>query len=85
MVQLEDAVESQNLPVLYDTLAVAESLQSLPMDVNLWQAQNIWNDMLRRNDSRLWSREWREAFLKLGTTMNINVDELVTEESVRAF
>ncbi|HEY5381774.1 MAG TPA: DUF3536 domain-containing protein [Acidobacteriaceae bacterium] len=85
MVQLEDAVESQNLSVLYETLAVAESLQSLPMDVNLWQAQNIWNDMLRRSDSRLSSREWREGFLKLGTIMNINVDELVTEESVRAF
>jgi alpha-amylase/alpha-mannosidase (GH57 family) len=85
MTQLEDAVESQNLPVLHETLTIAESLQSLPMDVNLWQAQNIWNDMLRRSDSRLWSREWREAFLKLGTIMNINVDELVTEESVRAF
>jgi alpha-amylase/alpha-mannosidase (GH57 family) len=85
MVRLEDAGESQSLPVLYETAAIAESIQSLPMDVNIWQAQNIWNDMLRRSDSQLWSREWREAFLKLGTTMNIAVEELVTEESVRAF
>ena len=55
------------------------------MDINIWQAQNIWNDMLRRSDSQFWSREWRDAFLKLGTSMNIAVEELVTEESVRAF
>jgi hypothetical protein len=41
--------------------------------------------MLRRSDSQYWSREWREGFMKLGTTMNIAVEELVTEESVRAF
>ena len=85
MVRLEDNAESQNLTVLHETLALAESVQSLPMDINIWQAQNIWNDMLRRSDSQFWSREWREAFLKLGTTMNIAVEELVTEASVRAF
>ncbi|HEV2576018.1 MAG TPA: DUF3536 domain-containing protein [Acidobacteriaceae bacterium] len=85
MVRLEDSAEVQNLAVLQETLAVAESLRSLPMDVNLWQAQNIWNDMLRRSNSQYWSREWRENFMKLGTSMNIAVEELVTEESVRAF
>ncbi len=85
MVRLEVNADSQNLAVLYETLAIAESLQSLTLDVNLWQAQNIWNDMLRRSDSQFWSREWREVFLKLGTTMNIAVEELVTEETVRAF
>jgi len=85
MVRLEDNAEGQNLAVLHETLAIAESVQSLPMDVNIWQAQNIWNDMLRRGDSQYWAREWRDAFLKLGTSMNIAVEELVTEESVRAF
>jgi hypothetical protein len=85
MVRLEDNAESQNLTVLHETLAIAESLQSLPMDITIWQAQNIWNDMLRRSESQYWSREWRDGFLKLGTSMNIAVQELVTEESVRAF
>ena len=85
MVRLEENAETQNLTVLHETLAVAESLRSLPMDVNLWQAQNIWNDMLRRSNSEFWSREWREGFMKLGTSMNIAVEELVTEASVRAF
>jgi alpha-amylase/alpha-mannosidase (GH57 family) len=85
MVRLEDNAESQNLTVLHETLALAESIQSLPMDINIWQAQNIWNDMLRSSRSQDWSREWREGFLKLGTTMNIAVQQLVTEASVRAF
>jgi hypothetical protein len=85
MIHLEETVETQNLTVLHETLTLAESIESLPMDINIWQAQNIWNDMLRRSDSQGWSREWRELFLKLGTTMNIAVEELVTEDSVRAF
>jgi hypothetical protein len=85
MVRLEDNVESQNLTVLHETLAIADSVKSLPMDINIWQAQNIWNDMLRRSNSQDWSREWRDTFLKLGTSMNIAVEELVTEASVRAF
>jgi hypothetical protein len=85
MVRLEDQAENQNLTVLHETLAIAESLRALPMDVNIWQAQNIWNDMVRRSNSQYWSREWRDTFLKLGTSMNIAVEELVTEETVRAF
>ena len=85
MVRLEENVEMQNIAILHETLTLAESIQSLPMDINIWQAQNIWNDMLRRSDSQYWSREWREVFLKLGAAMNIAVEELITEESVRAF
>ena len=79
MVRLEGALETHNLAVLNETLAIAESLRSLPMEVNLWQAQNIWNDLLRRGDSRYWSREWREGFRRLGKSLNISVSELVTE------
>ncbi len=85
MVRLEAAVEAQTLPVLNETLAIAESLQTLPMDVNPWQAQNIWNDMLRKRDNRAWSREWREGFRKLGLALEIAVDDLIVEEAVPAF
>jgi alpha-amylase/alpha-mannosidase (GH57 family) len=90
MVRLEGAVEQQsasqqNLAVLHETLAIAESVRTLPMDVNLWQAQNIWNDLLRRSDSSYWSREWREGFRRIGLALNIAVDDLVVEKSVRAF
>jgi hypothetical protein len=85
MVRLESAVEQQNISVLHETLAIAESVRTLPMDVNLWQAQNIWNDLLQRSDSNYWSREWREGFRRIGVALNISVGELVVERGVRAF
>jgi alpha-amylase/alpha-mannosidase (GH57 family) len=86
MVRLEAAAEQQapqNLSILNETLAIAESLRTLPMEVNLWQAQNIWNDLLRRSDATYWSREWREGFRKVGLALKISVDDLVVDLSVR--
>ncbi|MBW4037463.1 MAG: DUF3536 domain-containing protein [Acidobacteria bacterium] len=88
MVQLEAAAElqtPQSMNTLYETLAIADSLRTLPMEVNLWQAQNIWNDLLRRSDATYWSREWRDGFRKIGLALNIAVDELVIDYGVRAF
>ena len=86
MVRLESAAAvTQSLVVLGDTLAIAENLATLPMEVNLWQAQNIWNDLLRRSDNVYWSPAWREGFRNLGRALNIDVDALVVEEGVRAF
>ncbi len=88
MVRLESAAElqsPQNLSILNETLAIAESLRTLPMEINLWQAQNIWNDLLRRADSTYWSREWRDGFRKVGLALNISVDELVIDHAVRTF
>jgi alpha-amylase/alpha-mannosidase (GH57 family) len=93
MVRLEAAFEThgssqqgqQTLATLNETLAIADCLQTLPMEINLWQAQNIWNDLLRRSDSTYWSREWREGFRKVGLALNISVDELVIDSGVRAF
>jgi alpha-amylase/alpha-mannosidase (GH57 family) len=86
MVRLEAAAEHQHsLSTLNETLAIAETLRTLPMEINLWQAQNIWNDLLRRSDATYWSREWREGFRKVGLALNICVDDLVVDLSVRAF
>jgi alpha-amylase/alpha-mannosidase (GH57 family) len=100
MVRLESAAETHStssnnggpqsaahvhLAVLNETLAIAEGLRTLPFEVNLWQAQNIWNDMLQRSDRAYWSREWREGFRKIGLALNICVDDLVIEQGVRAF
>ena len=89
LVRLEAAAQAQpsqqSLNILNETLTIAEGLRLLPMDVNLWQAQNIWNDLLRRSDSSYWSREWREGFRKIGLALNISVDDLVVDKAVRAF
>jgi Domain of unknown function (DUF3536). len=87
MVQLEASVAGDNHPrtALSNTLILAETLCKLPFEVNLWQAQNIWNDLLRRSDKTYWTAEFLEGFRRLGETMNIRVDQLVTEEGVIAF
>jgi alpha-amylase/alpha-mannosidase (GH57 family) len=107
MVRLEDAmspsrnsaqqtlalqhITQANITVLNETVAIAESLRTLPFEINLWQAQNIWNDLLRRSgisdssDNSQWPPAWREGFRKLGQVLNIAVDDLVVEEGVPAF
>jgi len=87
MVQLEAAIESDRAMkgALQTALLIASTLRSLPFDVNLWQSQNIWNDISRRSDSQYWSEEIKLPFKKLGQALYISVDELVTEEGVPAF
>jgi alpha-amylase/alpha-mannosidase (GH57 family) len=70
---------------LATALIITETIHKMPFEVNLWQAQNIWNDLLRRSDTHYWTAEWKEDFKKLGRAMNISVDELVIEEGVSAF
>ncbi|MDQ2833904.1 MAG: DUF3536 domain-containing protein [Acidobacteriota bacterium] len=70
---------------LNQALIVAATVHKLPFEVNLWQAQNIWNDLLRRSDLNYWTPDWKEDFKRLGRTMNIAVDQLVIEEGVSAF
>ena len=47
MVLLEAAATSDRamITALRTALAVATGLRAMPFDVNLWQAQNIWNDL----------------------------------------
>ena len=83
MIALEAAAKAQKMNVMAETLAIAESLRTLPAPSNLWQAQNIWNDLLRRPESRSWRREWREGYRQLGAALKISVDELAREDGVR--
>ncbi len=87
MVQLETALSTHigQKAALIRTLNLVNSIRSMPLEVNLWQSQNIWNDMLRRPDAVHWSKEWKEGFRKLGESLNIAVDQLVVEEGVPTF
>ena len=89
MVKLE-ADHAENAPddavsTLHAALDLARCIGTMPFEVTIWQAQNIWNDLLQRSDSAYWSPEWKSAFRDLGNAMNIAVDELVVEEGVAAF
>ncbi|HTH53151.1 MAG TPA: DUF3536 domain-containing protein [Edaphobacter sp.] len=86
MVQLEAAAAGEEPSrALTDALIMAETLCKLPFEINFWQAQNIWNDLLRRSDKNYWTEDWRDDFRRLGEAMNIRVDQLITEEGVSAF
>ncbi len=86
MVRLE-AIDAHTADpgALDDALTIANTIRKMPFEVNIWQAQNIWNDLLRRSDSEGWSTGWREGFKQLGDAMHISVNELVVEEGVSAF
>jgi alpha-amylase/alpha-mannosidase (GH57 family) len=87
MVSLEAAAAGDTAAsgALATALVVAETIHKMPFEVNIWQAQNIWNDLLRRSDTNYWTDEWKEDFKKLGEIMNIKVDQLVIEEGVSVF
>ena len=87
MVRLEAAASGDPTAsgALSNAVLIAETLRKLPFEVNIWQAQNIWNDLLRRSGKSYWTPDWTEGFKKLGEAMNIKVDQLVVEEGVSAF
>jgi hypothetical protein len=87
MVRLEAAASGDPTAsgALSNAVLIAETLRKLPFEVNIWQAQNIWNDLLRRSGKNYWTQDWTEGFKKLGEAMNIKVDQLVVEEGVSAF
>ena len=87
MIRLEAAVSGDTTvsDPLNDAVLIASTLSKLPFEVNFWQAQNIWNDLLRRSDAGYWTVEWKEGFKKLGEAMNIKVDQLVIEQGVTIF
>ncbi len=87
MVRLEASAPGD--PAAPEALATAlminGAIHAMPFEVNIWQAQNIWNDLLRKSDRNDWPGRWSEDFKKLGEAMNISVDELVIEVGVSAF
>jgi alpha-amylase/alpha-mannosidase (GH57 family) len=87
LVKLESAVDAGRPPEtpLNEALNIAQTLRGLPFEPNLWQAQNIWNDLFRRDGKEYWSSEWLDGFHRLGEALNICVTQLVTEEGVPTF
>jgi hypothetical protein len=87
MVQLEAAATSERAMAgaLRTALSIAEGLRKLPFEVNLWQTQNIWNDLFRRSDKDYWSAEWKAAFKKLGEALYLSVDDLILDEAAATY
>jgi alpha-amylase/alpha-mannosidase (GH57 family) len=88
MVDLQEEVveASEQTSTLENALLVASTISELPLELNLWQAQNLWYDIYRRigKSCSLDPNSWCKKFFELGKLMRISVDELVIEEEALA-
>jgi len=84
MVQIEDAVNAGQPPeaAIRSSLAIAHALRTMPFDVNLWQAQNIWNELFRNTERSNCSAQCKLDFKKLGEALYICVEQLAIDEGI---
>ena len=83
---LELTMSSGNLEILDRALSLARTLTELPFELNLWQAQNIWYEILRGSPHSLTAHEaeerprWDRDFRELGYCLSIACDIITAEE-----
>jgi alpha-amylase/alpha-mannosidase (GH57 family) len=75
---LELQMSSGSFEMLERALVMAHALTELPFELNLWQAQNIWYEILRSSGDSLKALDsedhprWDKAFSELGTCLSID-------------
>ena len=84
---LELQMSSGSLEILDRALNLARTLTELPFELNLWQAQNIWYEILRSSsygltahaaeDRPLWTRDFHD----LGCCLSIACDVITAEDA----
>ena len=88
MVELQ--MSSGSLEVLDRALTLGHTLVELPFELNLWQAQNIWYEILRTSSSALRALNkddrprWEQKFHELGTCLTIDWAAISTQEPAPA-
>jgi alpha-amylase/alpha-mannosidase (GH57 family) len=88
MVELQMSVGS--LEVLERALTLARTLNELPFDLNLWQAQNIWYEILRGSGDALATLQapdrarWDKDFGELADCLSIDSQAIRVEDESRA-
>jgi alpha-amylase/alpha-mannosidase (GH57 family) len=88
MVELQ--MSSGSLEMLDRALALARTLTELPFDLNLWQAQNIWYEILRTSDDALTALtaeerpRWDKEFNELGACLTIDTEAIRAADEAAA-
>jgi hypothetical protein len=88
MVELQ--ISTGSLEMLDRALAMARTLVELPFDLNLWQAQNIWYEILRSSRSTLSALspedldKWEKRFNELGNCLSIDWEAISAQQPVAA-
>jgi alpha-amylase/alpha-mannosidase (GH57 family) len=86
MVELQ--LSAGSLEMLDRALTLARTLVEMPFDLNLWQAQNIWYEILRSANYALTSLNdderpmWDKAFNDLGTCLSIDTKAISQQEQL---
>jgi alpha-amylase/alpha-mannosidase (GH57 family) len=83
---LELQMSSGSFEILDRALTLARCLVELPIELNLWQAQNIWYEILRTSDYSLTSLSdgerprWDKTFAELGSCLSIDCASISAQD-----
>ncbi len=86
MVELQ--MSAGSLETLDRALALGRTLMELPFDLNLWQAQNIWYEVLRSSSYALTSLSaadrprWDVDFNELGKCLTIDTTAITASDQL---
>jgi hypothetical protein len=86
MIELQ--MSSGSLEMLERALTLAKTFGELPFELNLWQAQNIWYEILRTSSYSLTSQnaedrlQWDKGFNALGKLLSIDFAAISTADSL---
>jgi len=88
MVELQ--ISSGSLEMLDRALALGRTLAELPFDLNLWQAQNIWYEIMRVSSYGLTALRaedrprWEKEFCELGGCLSIDYEAISAQDLTAA-
>ena len=86
MVELQ--MSAGSLEMLDRALALARTITELPFELNLWQAQNIWYEILRTSTYALTSQRaedrphWDKGFDELGKCLSIETKAMMAPDQL---
>ena len=86
MVELQ--MSAGSLEMLERALALARTITELPFELNLWQAQNIWYEILRTSSYALTSQvaeerpQWDKGFDQLGKCLSIETTAMMAPDQL---
>jgi alpha-amylase/alpha-mannosidase (GH57 family) len=84
-VMIELRMSSGSLEILDRVVDLARTLMEMPFELNLWQAQNIWYEILRTSGDALSAltdeqrTRWNRDFKDLGCCLSIDCETIVAE------
>jgi alpha-amylase/alpha-mannosidase (GH57 family) len=86
MVELQ--ISAGSLEALERALTLGKSLNEMPFELNLWQAQNIWYEILRSSDYALTALadedrpKWEQDFSELGDCLKIDTEAISAQDQL---